>query len=221
MHERHVGVAMNSEDDFEKGKKAYESGNYIQACKYYRLAAKEGHAEAQYELSLMYEEGLGVVPDNKKAVRWLRLAAEQGYVEAQYELGSFYRQGKGVPKNDIRAAEWYSKAAGQGHAEAKEFIATIDYLTELHIKAEQGQAGAQYQLGEAYNLGGGVPPNKQTAYMWFFLAIENGAELEEFVKQDITQLEQSLSHKERAIAKAEAKKIQAKIDNAKKALAKQ
>jgi len=41
-------------------------------------AAEQGDAEAQYNLGLMYLEGLGVKQDNVEAYAWIRTAAAQG-----------------------------------------------------------------------------------------------------------------------------------------------
>ncbi len=45
----------------------------------YRLAADQGHAEAQYNLGVMYDDGRDVAQDDAEAVRLYRLAADQGY----------------------------------------------------------------------------------------------------------------------------------------------
>ena len=57
-----------------------------EAVKWYRLAAEQGHAQAQYNLGLMYANGEGVPEDDKEAVKWYRLAAEQGHAQAQSTL---------------------------------------------------------------------------------------------------------------------------------------
>ena len=49
----------------------------------YRLAAKQGHAEAQCSLGFMFANGRGVAQDDAEAARLFRLAAEQGYAAAQ------------------------------------------------------------------------------------------------------------------------------------------
>ena len=49
-----------------------------EAVRWYRLAAEQGDAYAQYNLGLMYRKGEGVPQDDAEAVRWYRLAAEQG-----------------------------------------------------------------------------------------------------------------------------------------------
>ena len=54
-----------------------------EAVKWYRLAAEQGNAAAQYNLGVMYDKGEGVPQDDAEAVKWYRLAAEQGAAAAQ------------------------------------------------------------------------------------------------------------------------------------------
>ena len=72
--------------------------DYEEAVKWYRLAAEQGYANAQYNLGLMYDNGEGVPQDYAEAVKWYRLAAEQGMLHAQYNLGVMYDNGKAFLK---------------------------------------------------------------------------------------------------------------------------
>ena len=70
---------------------AYDNGRGVakshqEAAKWYRLAADQGVAEAQFALGAMYEQGQGVPQDYEEAVKWWRLAAEQKLEVAQYNL---------------------------------------------------------------------------------------------------------------------------------------
>lgn len=73
--------------------------------KWYKLASKQGHADAQYNLAFLYEVGWGVTKNRKKAAKWYALAAEQGVVKALFDLGYLYYRGKGVPKDKKKAAK--------------------------------------------------------------------------------------------------------------------
>ncbi len=90
------------------------SPSYKQAVYWYRLAAEQGVARAQYDLGLMYFEGKGVPQDYKQAVYWYRLAAEQGYADAQSSLGAMYDIGQGVLQDYPLAHMWYNIAAMNG-----------------------------------------------------------------------------------------------------------
>ncbi len=48
------------------------------ALKWYRMAAKQGEARAQYNLGLMYANGQGVPQDYVQAYFWISLSAAQG-----------------------------------------------------------------------------------------------------------------------------------------------
>ena len=43
------------------------------------IEAEQGHASAQYNLALKYDNGEGVLQDYKEAVKWYTKAAEQGH----------------------------------------------------------------------------------------------------------------------------------------------
>ena len=59
------------------------SQDYREALKWFRLAARQGIAEAQAILGLMYDCGEGVPQDYKEAMKWYRFAAERGNANAQ------------------------------------------------------------------------------------------------------------------------------------------
>ena len=50
--------------------------------KWYRKAADQGLAEAQYNLGVAYLEGSGVGKDRAEAAKWFRRAADQGMEDA-------------------------------------------------------------------------------------------------------------------------------------------
>ena len=55
-----------------------------EAVKWYRKAAEQGDAEAQYKLGGCYLDGEGVARDKTEALKWWRKAAEQGHEEARF-----------------------------------------------------------------------------------------------------------------------------------------
>ena len=72
-------------------------------------AAERGDAEAQFNLAIMYENGLvdsRYVPEgnHSEAMRWLLAAAEQGLARAQVKLAEIYA---GEPDGSGKACEWY------------------------------------------------------------------------------------------------------------------
>lgn len=58
------------------------SRNRAEAAEWYERAASSGHAEAQYYLATMYQEGLGVEQDPVQAHFWAQAARDNDYPEA-------------------------------------------------------------------------------------------------------------------------------------------
>ena len=54
--------------------------------KWYRKAAEQGNATAQYNIGVCYDNGYGVTKDYAEAVKWYRKAAAQGYDSAKDRL---------------------------------------------------------------------------------------------------------------------------------------
>ena len=77
----------------------YENGkggvtkDEAEAVEWYRLAAEQGHAQAQLNLGILYDNGLGVKQDYAEAIRWYRQAAAQGNAQAQFKPGGMYDNG--------------------------------------------------------------------------------------------------------------------------------
>ncbi len=67
---------------YQEGCVVYERGDYDTALKEFRPLAEQGHAEAQYNLGVMYVQGQGVPKDYVLAHMWLNLAAGKGMKEA-------------------------------------------------------------------------------------------------------------------------------------------
>ena len=99
---------------FTEGIAAYEAGDLSLAFKEFSEAAEEGHSDSQFNLGLMYENGLGVSKEEKMAVAWYLKAALRGNSNAQYNLAVLYENGRGTDINFAQANHWYREAAVQG-----------------------------------------------------------------------------------------------------------
>ena len=62
--------------------KAAQRGDYAAALREWRPLAEQGHAQAQYNLGVMYANGQGVAQDKVQAHMWLNLADRQGFESA-------------------------------------------------------------------------------------------------------------------------------------------
>ena len=167
-----LAVSPLAAQNFDKGLKAHDAGDYDTALREWEPLAEQGNIEAQYNLGFMYDNGQGLTQDKAEAVKWYLLAAEQAHSDAQLNLGAIYRNGQGVSEDFVEAAKWY------------------------RLAAKQGNAIAQDNLGILYYFGDGVPQSNLTAHMWINLAFENGVPeagtrrdfiAEEMTKADISK----------------------------------
>ena len=108
------GSGIATAADFNKGWAAWLSGDFKTALAEWTPLAEQGDAAAQIELGLMYENGQGVLENDKTAVKWYTKAAEQGYFSAQGALGLMYEYGDGVLTDNRRAYMWYNLASYNG-----------------------------------------------------------------------------------------------------------
>ena len=115
----------NPKPDHMKGLYAYKRGDYTNALKEFMPLAKQGDANAQWVLGVMYSKGEGVSQNYNEAVRWARLAAEQRHPTARYNLGMIYENGLGVQKSLIEAEKWYRLAAELGNQPGIEALARL------------------------------------------------------------------------------------------------
>ena len=159
---------------------------FMEAVKWYRPAAEQGHSKAQYVLGHMYAQGEYAPLDTAEAVKWYRRSAEQGYVDAQNTLGVKYATGIGVPQDYVEAVKWYRRAAKQGLAIAQSNLGSMhekgkgvpqnytEAVKWFRRATEQECAAAQYNLGWMYEKGKGVPQNDAEAVKWYRRAAEQG-----------------------------------------------
>ena len=105
--------------DFAKGLTASRAGDFVTALAEWKPLAEQGDAIAQFNLGLLYDNGKGVIEDDKEAVKWYRLAAEQGNASAQLSLGAMYLAGLGVIQDNVYGHMWLNIAASQGGESAR------------------------------------------------------------------------------------------------------
>ena len=105
--------------NFQKGLDAAKSGDYATALKEWKPLAEQGMAAAQYNLGLMYLEGLGVTQDYKAAFKWYKMAAEKGHTDAQSQLATMHFYGLSVTQDYKAALKWYTLAAEKGNVKAQ------------------------------------------------------------------------------------------------------
>ena len=117
--------------------------------------AEQGDSEAQFGLGLMFSS-IGEAQDYAAAAQWYLKAAQLDHPLAQFNLAQMYAKGQGVERNDQEALVWMRKAA------------------------DQGDAGAQFELGSRNHRFSVRPSDPDAAefrieaYKWFYLAAAQG-----------------------------------------------
>lgn len=84
--------------------------------KHLLLAAERGDAEAQFNLGMMYDNGLDdshypTASERPEAMRWFLAAAEQGLSRAQIKLAEMYAADPETPESSVKACAWFLLAA--------------------------------------------------------------------------------------------------------------
>lgn len=172
---------------FEKGNtKNNIHQNYREAVLWYKKAAVQGLAQAQYNLGRMYYNGTGTEQSFLNAFYWYDKAAMQGSTDAKCNIAYMYEHGQGIEKNSLKALRWYKEAAMQGSVKAQYQLACMyndgivikrslpDAFKWYKLSAEKGNTASQYKLGYMYEVGEGVKKNRQLAYQWYKKAADGG-----------------------------------------------
>lgn len=134
----------------EDARRAYDAGRFTNAMGIWAQLGREGNAEAELGLGLLYDQG-NATPENPEAAFALyKMAAEAGLPVAEFNVGALYESGRGVAQNPESAALWFAKAGAHGHHRA------------------------QFDVGLLYEQGDGVAQNPDAAAVWFRAAAGGG-----------------------------------------------
>lgn len=140
--------------------------------------ANRGHAEAQYHVGMMYNNGIGgASKDPKLAFDWFLKAATGKDPLGAYKAGCYYAgQFPGAaPTDEQKAREYKLMAAEAGYALAQYDVAVSLYRNGDHtqagkwwkLAAQQGFAPATYALSTWYFEGKGGPKDMVLSYAYF------------------------------------------------------
>ncbi len=126
-------------------------------------AAAMGDVQAQFYLSVIYEDGRGVKVDPVKAANWCMKAAEAGDKLSQFRLAKMLEYGRGFEKPNRRAAwHWLKQSASQGHVLAQ---------YELGLRHLFGLAGVRksFTLAKRYLSAAASSKHHEAAYYLGFM----------------------------------------------------
>src|SRR5882762_9137802 len=85
-------------------------------------AAEKNSAEAQYQLGLMFADGVGGPQDDVAARSLFEKAAAQDHPGALERMGEFAQNGRGGPQDSAAAKAYYERAVALGNEDAKDAL---------------------------------------------------------------------------------------------------
>mmetsp|Transcript_14256 Transcript_14256/g.31859 ORF Transcript_14256/g.31859 Transcript_14256/m.31859 type:complete len:387 (-) Transcript_14256:238-1398(-) len=134
--------------------------NLVEAVRWFKLAAEQGHPWAMAKYGLCLFNGTGIGQSLPNAVVWYKRSADLGFAVAQTYLGSLYMLGQGVRKDPKEALRLFLLAANQGCSEAQNALGycfasgdgvaqDLEHALHWYTKAaEQGDADAMWSVGK-------------------------------------------------------------------------
>lgn len=85
--------------------------NNVEALRWLRRSAQNGHREAQRLLAVKLYNGYDVAVDHDEALLWAQRLAEVGDFPGQMMVGNMYANGEAGPRDLVRAYMWYDIAS--------------------------------------------------------------------------------------------------------------
>ena len=163
------------------GVNLYKAKQYEMALPLLEKAANAGDPQAPFYLGIMFDEGSGVIKDQKKSFEWFEKAAKNGNTDAFFVIGSRYLYGSGVEKDYKEALKWYKRSVEEGKKDDKTIyfmigsmyyngLGTLKDTSEAakwyEKAAEKGDAFSQAMLAMQYYSGQGILTNMEKARYW-------------------------------------------------------
>ena len=178
--ENHV-VSPEFQQDFKIAVKKIEDKKFLEAVEIFEKLASQGVPEAQFNLALLNNNGLGTPKNFKMALYWSWYAHLNGHTAALDQVNSIY---------------------GSITEALRDTVANL-IIEELLSAANTGDHLSALKLGQTYT-GLLVTPDYPSAYLWLSIAQAYGIEqASELLAQTAKQLtvEEILSQQEQASSK--------------------
>lgn len=178
--ENHV-VSPEFQQDFKIAVKKIEDKKFLEAVEIFEKLASQGVPEAQFNLALLNNNGLGTPKNFKMALYWSWYAHLNGHTTALNQVNSIY---------------------GSITEALRDTVANL-IIDELLSAANTGDRLSALKLGQTYT-GLLVTPDYPSAYLWLSIAQAYGIEqASELLAQTAKQLtvEEILVQQEQASSK--------------------
>lgn len=131
--------ANSTDPEFAKIEAMVKAKNLTGAYQALEKLAKQGNAQAIYNLGYLTQTGQGTAKSEKKAIELYEQAANKGYPVANYVLGKNYIAGSmGLKADPVKAKQYLEKASSQGFDDASIDLAVLLFSEN---KPESDKAG--------------------------------------------------------------------------------
>jgi TPR repeat protein len=104
---------------YDEGKRYVKEKEYKKAIAIFESLAQKPYDKVQYDLALLYEQGLGTPQDYNKSLHWFTKSAENKNRDALNFLAQKYYNGWGVDANKTKAKELLIKSKDLNSTTAK------------------------------------------------------------------------------------------------------
>lgn len=147
-------------------------------------------SRAMLDIASVYENGIGVEQNHKKALEWNKKAANAGFNAAYGIVGAAYSAGTGVDPDAEEALSWCAKGAEKGDflplaqcylygiGTDPDYKKAMDlftaHLNTSVVKADAGPNDAISYIGYMYQNGLGVDQDYAAALEWYDKGIAAG-----------------------------------------------
>lgn len=181
----------DAEAQLAYGRLLKTSGNgvdqdWTKAVEMLERSAKNGNADAQWELGLMYEYANHVVQDQARALELYRNSADAGNPIGLYLVAHCYQHGIVVDEDKVTSDSLYRQSFEQLIALApEEDIYVLNFVGSAYFwgdgvemdrtkafgyyltSAEKGNPETQYKIGSCYANGQGTDRDEEKALYWY------------------------------------------------------
>ena len=107
------------------------SQDYKKSFLLFKSASEKGLREAQFNLGMMYAEGIGTEKNEEEALKWFLSAANKKHIDAEFYVGLMYLKINSQAQNpqyEEEVIKWWKLAAEHGSEQAKYWIKVIDEI---------------------------------------------------------------------------------------------
>jgi TPR repeat protein len=165
----------------------YLEGNNLQALKWWKELADEGHPTGQNNLATCLALGIGIGKDARASAELFRLSQAEGNYIAEYNYGICHQNGEGVSRSDSIAKALIESSANKGYHQAQYHLADCYLSGKMVNEKNNGLAikwlnmahgqmlpRKSYSAGYCFDLRVMGRPNERCRNNWAQVAADLG-----------------------------------------------